>query len=63
MGSRRRTADPPLKTSAAPRTKCDVRGTLDFAPLGDRRLETNVPGHAIMVDTPEWLADQLLQAA
>ena len=26
-------------------------------------VETNVPGHAIMVDTPEWLADQLLQAA
>jgi hypothetical protein len=26
-------------------------------------VETNAPGHAIMVDTPEWLADQLLQAA
>jgi len=26
-------------------------------------VETNFPGHAIMVDTPEWLADQLLQAA
>jgi pimeloyl-ACP methyl ester carboxylesterase len=26
-------------------------------------VETNVPGHIVMLDTPEWLADQLLQAA
>jgi hypothetical protein len=25
--------------------------------------ETNVPGHVIMLDAPEWLAEQLLQAA
>ena len=28
-----------------------------------RVVETNIPGHIIMLDTPEWLADQLLQAA
>ena len=28
-----------------------------------RVVETNTPGHVIMLDTPEWLADQLLQAA
>jgi hypothetical protein len=26
-------------------------------------VETNLPGHVIMLDAPEWLADQLLQAA
>jgi hypothetical protein len=26
-------------------------------------VETNVPGHVIMLDAPEWLAEQLLQAA
>jgi hypothetical protein len=26
-------------------------------------VETNVPGHVIMLDAPEWLADQLPQAA
>jgi hypothetical protein len=26
-------------------------------------LETDVPGHFIMLDAPEWLSDQLLQAA
>lgn len=28
-----------------------------------RVVETNVPGHVIMLDVPDWLADQLLQAA
>ena len=28
-----------------------------------RVVETNIPGHIIMLDAPEWLADQLLQAA
>jgi len=28
-----------------------------------RVVETNVPGHAIMLDAPEWLSDKLLQAA
>jgi hypothetical protein len=26
-------------------------------------VETNVPGHIVMLDAPEWLADQLLKAA
>ena len=26
-------------------------------------VETNVPGHVIMLDAPEWLADQLVQVA
>lgn len=28
-----------------------------------RVVETNIPGHVIMLDAPEWLANQLLQAA
>lgn len=28
-----------------------------------RVVETNTPGHIIMLDAPEWLTDQLLQAA
>jgi pimeloyl-ACP methyl ester carboxylesterase len=28
-----------------------------------RVVETNIPGHIIMLDAPEWLANQLLQAA
>ena len=26
-------------------------------------VETSIPGHVVMLDAPEWLADQLLQAA
>ena len=72
------TFTPPIKLSGGRERvakKTYIRATRFQSPGFDKALaackadkswtvvETNVPGHAIMVDAPEWLAEQLLQAA
>ena len=73
-----RTFVEPIKLSGAREKvakKTYIRATRYQAPGLDKALadckadkswsvvETNVPGHVIMLDAPEWLTDQLLQAA
>ena len=55
--------------------KTYIRATRYASPGFDRALEkckadkswtvveTNVPGHVVMIDEPNWLADQLLKTA